>query len=307
MIVNDLVAKNKGILAADESTGTIKKRFDSIGVESTEENRKNYRELLFTTKGIEKFISGVILYDETIRQGLGKILEDKGILIGIKVDLGINPEGITEGLVGLKERVEEYKKMGASFTKWRAVITIGGKDNLAENAERLAEYAKICQTVELVPIVEPEVLMDGDHTIEQCEAVTETTLKKVFEKLTAKNVNLKEMLLKPNMVLSGKDCLQQASVNEVANKTANCFIKTVSVEVPGIVFLSGGLSPDEATENLRVINQIPNLPWQMSFSFGRALQQEVLQIWQGKAENKEAAQQIFYARAEKVSLARQGL
>ena len=240
-----------------------------------------------------------------MRQDLGKILLDKGILIGIKVDQGMNESGVTEGLAGLPERLGEYIKLGVVFTKWRAVVVIGGKDNLEENATRLAEYAKICQEAGLVPIVEPEVLMDGEHTIEKCEEVTMQTLKIVFEKLKEKEVVLEGMLLKPSMVLSGKNCLAQASVQEVAEATVRCFKQFVPKEVAGAVFLSGGLSPDEATDRLRAINQMKDLPWQMSFSFGRALQQEALQAWVGKAENKVLAQKAFYKRAEKVSLARQ--
>ncbi len=304
-IAKQLVAPGKGILAADESTGTMEKRLMAINVASTEENRKAYRKMMFSTQGVEKFISGVILYEETLRQDLGKILLDKGILIGIKVDQGMNESGVTEGLAGLPERLGEYIKLGVVFTKWRAVVVIGGKDNLEENATRLAEYAKICQEAGLVPIVEPEVLMDGEHTIEKCEEVTMQTLKIVFEKLKEKEVVLEGMLLKPSMVLSGKNCLAQASVQEVAEATVRCFKQFVPKEVAGAVFLSGGLSPDEATDRLRAINQMKDLPWQMSFSFGRALQQEALQAWVGKAENKVLAQKAFYKRAEKVSLARQ--
>ncbi|MDZ7587618.1 MAG: class I fructose-bisphosphate aldolase [Patescibacteria group bacterium] len=305
-IANKLVAKSKGILAADESTGTMTKRLDSIGVESTEENRRIYRSLLLEAEGMEKYISGVILYDETIRQGLGRILLDKGILVGIKVDQGLNEVMITEGLAGLKERLIEYIKLGAVFTKWRAVITIGGKDNLEENAIRLAEYAKVAQEAGMVPIVEPEVLMDGDHSLERCEEVTGRTLEKVFSELKKYKVMLEGILLKPNMVLSGKDCLTPASVKEIAEATVRCFKKHVPVEVPGCVFLSGGLSPDEATERLNAINQSGELPWEMSFSFGRALQQEALQAWEGKAENKEKMQEAFLKRAEKLSQARNG-
>jgi len=301
-----LCQPGKGILAADESGGTIEKRFKTINLTSTETNRKAWRELLFTTPGINRFISGVILYDETIRQGLGKILQDKGILVGIKVDQGLNAAMITEGLLGLKERLMEYIKLGAVFTKWRAVITIGGPDNLEENASRLAEYAKVTQAVGLVPIVEPEVLMDGDHNLARCEQVTGEVLKKVFAKLKEKEVLLTGMLLKPNMVLPGKDCPDQAEVSAVAEATLRCFKRWVPEVVPGVVFLSGGLSPDEATQRLRVINQRHTGPGQMSFSFGRALQQEALPVWGGKAENKAAAQKAFYDRAVKVAQARKG-
>lgn len=306
-IVMQLVAPKRGILAADESTGTIQKRFDSIGVESTEEKRKAYRELLFTTEGIEKFISGVILFEETLRAGLGQILTKKGTLIGIKVDQGMNEAKITEGLMGLKERLAEYIKLGVVFTKWRAVIDVNDLTNFESNAERLAEYAQVVQASGLVPIVEPEVLMDGDHNLEKCEEVTGKTLKTVFKKLAEKQVYLPGILLKPNMILSGKNCPVQATVQQVAEVTIRCFKQFVPEIVPGIVFLSGGLSPDEATERLRAINQQKDLAWQMSFSFGRALQQETLVAWVGKPENKTIAQQAFYKRAEKVSLARQGL
>lgn len=306
VIAKQLVASEKGILAADESTGTMEKRLASIAVASTEENRKAYREILFSTEGIEKFISGVILYEETLFQGLGEILKKKGILIGIKVDQGMNEAKIIEGLVGLEERLAKYVELGAVFTKWRAVIDVNDLTNLEANAERLAEYSQVVQEAGLVPIVEPEVLMDGDHTLEKCEEVTGKTLKMVFEKLTEKQVYLPGILLKPNMILSGKDCPVQATVQQTAEATTRCFKQFVPNEVPGCVFLSGGLSPDEATERLRAINQIKNLPWQMSFSFGRALQQEALVAWAGKPKNKTIAQQAFYKRAEKVSLARSG-
>lgn len=305
-VAKQLCQPGKGILAADESGGTIEKRFKTIDLASTESNRKAWRELLFTTPGISQFISGVILYDETLRQGLGKILLDQGILVGIKVDQGLNAALVTEGLAGLKERLMEYIKLGAVFTKWRAVITIGGQDNLEENAVRLAEYAKIVQEEGLVPIVEPEVLMDGRHDLARCEQVTGTVLKTVFAKLKEKAVWLPGILLKPNMVLPGKDCPDQAGVAAIAEATLRCFKPWVPAAVPGVVFLSGGLSPDEATERLRVINQVNGGPWQMSFSFGRALQQEALQVWKGKAENRAAGQKAFYERAVKVALAREG-
>lgn len=302
-----LVAPEKGILAADESTGTMEKRLVAINVPSTEENRKAYREILFSTPEMEKFISGVILYEETLFQGLGEILKNKGVLVGIKVDQGMNEAKVTEGLAGLKDRLAKYVALGAVFTKWRAVIEVTNLANLEENAARLADYALAVQEMGLVPIVEPEVLMDGDHTIEQCEAVTGKTIKIVFEKLAAKQVELNGILLKPNLVLAGKDCPTQATPAQVAEATIRCFRQFVPEAVPGIVFLSGGLSPDEATERLQAINQIKDLPWQLSFSFGRALQQEALAAWAGKAENREASQQAFYKRAAKVSLARQGL
>lgn len=305
-VARQLSQPGKGILAADESGGTIEKRFKTIDLASTESNRKAWRELLFTTPGISQFISGAILYDETLRLRSGQALLDKGILIGIKVDQGLNASMVTEGLVGLEARLGEYIKLGAVFTKWRAVITVGGQDNLEENADRLAEYAKVAQESGLVPIVEPEVLMDGDHSIEKCEQVTGEILKLVFAKLAKKQVILEGMLLKPNMVLAGKDCPVQTSIQQVAEATVRCFKQFVPKEVPGIVFLSGGLSPDEATDRLRAINQVNDGPWQMSFSFGRALQQEALQAWRGKAENRAAAQKAFYERAAKVALAREG-
>jgi fructose-bisphosphate aldolase class I len=301
-----LVAPTKGILAADESTGTMAKRLAAVGVASTKDTRREYREMIFSIPGIEQFISGVILFEETLRSNSGQVLLDKGILLGIKVDQGINSEEVTEGLTGLKERLEEYKKYGAVFAKWRAVVTIGAEDSLAENAIRLAEYARICQEAGIVPIVEPEVLMDGDHTLADCDRVTEKTLRTVFAKLSQKNINLKGMLLKPNMVLSGKDSTHKTKANKEAEATINCFKKVVPKTLAGIVFLSGGLSPDEATERLRLINQNKDLTWPMSFSFGRALQQEALQAWSGTAENKAAAQAVFLQRAQQVSLARQG-
>lgn len=321
-IANKLVAKSKGILAADESTGTMTKRLDSIGVESTEENRRIYRSLLLETEGMEKYVSGVILYDETIRQKTGKgillskMLLDKGVIPGIKVDTGakdlagFGEEKISEGLDGLRERYTEYVGLGAGFAKWRAVITIGKEMPTQEcidaNAHALARYAALAQEAGMVPIVEPEVLMDGDHSLERCEEVTGRTLESVFSELKKYKVLLEGILLKPNMVLSGKDCLKQASVKEAAEATVRCFKKHVPVEVPGCVFLSGGLSPDEATERLNAINQSGELSWEMSFSFGRALQQEALQAWVGRAENKEKMQEAFLKRAEKVSLARDG-
>lgn len=313
-VAQALVASGKGILAADESTGTIKKRFDKIGVENTEDNRRAYRELLFTTPGVGKFISGVILYDETIRQrgSDGKIfvstLEKQGIISGIKVDMGTEAmpgspeEKVSKGLEGLPERLKEYKGLGAQFAKWRAVITIGEgiptDGCIAKNAEILATYAKMCQEAGIVPIVEPEVLMDGGHTIEKCFAVTTKVLKKVFEELKKQNVALSGMLLKPNMVIAGMDCPAQASPAQVAEMTLRCFKEVVPAEVPGIVFLSGGQSEQEACENLDAINAAPAQPWKLSFSYGRALQGSTLKAWQGKAENISAAQKAFYHRAE---------
>jgi fructose-bisphosphate aldolase class I len=312
-IAKKLVAPGKGILAADESSGTIEKRLKSISVPSTEENRRAYRELLFTTKGAGDFISGVILFDETIRQKTRdgrtfvQALEEQGIIPGIKVDKGTKGlanfpgEKITEGLDGLRERIAEYRQLGARFAKWRAVITIG--ENIPTsacidaNAEALARYAALCQEGELVPIVEPEVLMDGDHTIERYFDVTEQTLRSVFLALAEHGVVLEGMLLKPNMVLSGKDCPQQASVEEVAEATVRCMKRVVPAAVPGLVFLSGGQSDQQATEHLNAMNRMEDLPWQLSFSYGRALQAPVLKAWKGEAANVAAAQQAFHHRA----------
>lgn len=317
-----LVAPSKGILAADESTGTIKKRFDTINVDSTETNRRDYRELLFTAEGVSDYISGVILYDETLRQKsaegtpLAELLSAQGIIPGIKVDMGAKAlafadgELVTEGLDGLRERLNEYYELGARFAKWRAVISIGdtvpSQYCIDVNAHALARYAALCQEAGIVPIVEPEVLMDGNHSIDECYAVTETTLKTVFDELYKQRVVLEQMLLKPNMVVSGKDCPEQAGPEEVAAKTVYCFEQSVPVAVPGIVFLSGGQSEQEATENLNAINQLAPLPWEMSYSFGRALQSSALAAWQGEAGNKEAAQQAFIQRSKLTSLARDG-
>ena len=316
-----LVAPGKGILAADESSGTIKKRFDSIQVESTEENRRSYREMLFTTPGCEQHISGVILYDETIRQKasdgtpLAQVLEKRGIIPGIKVDKGtkklpFTDEKITEGLDGLRERLVEYRGMGARFAKWRAVIEIGeGKPSdlcLATNAHALARYAALCVEEGLVPIVEPEVLMDGDHSIDRSEAVTERTLHFVFDALYEQRVPLEQILLKPNMVLSGYSAKPQASVREVAERTIACFKRVVPAAVPGIVFLSGGQSDELATAHLNEMNRIGGFPWELSFSYGRALQAPALKAWAGKRENFEVAQRAFAKRARLNSEARYG-
>ncbi len=316
-----LVAPGKGILAADESSKTIQKRFDGLGIECTAESRLTYRQMLFTTLGIEEFLSGVILYDETIRQKttdgvpIPKMLQDKGILPGIKVDKGAwrlaNFEGekTTEGLDELRDRLTEYKTMGAKFAKWRAVITIGEgipTDTCIEsNAEALARYAALCQEQDIVPMVEPEVLLDGDHTIEQCFEVQVRTLKAVFEKLKFHKVVLEGMILKPSMVLSGKDCPTQANSQEVAKMTVEALKQTVPTEIPGITFLSGGQSSDFATENLAEINKIGG-PWVLTFSYSRGLQNEPMKIWGGKAENTKVAQDEFYSRCKKVSLAREG-
>jgi fructose-bisphosphate aldolase, class I len=318
-----IVAEGKGILAADESDGTIKKRFDSIGVESTEENRRGYRDLLFTTDGVEEYISGVILFDETIRQSSAdgtpfpKLLESKGIIPGIKVDKGANPlalaegETVTEGLDGLRARLEEYRELGARFTKWRAVITIGkgipSEYCLWTNAHALARYAALSQEAGLVPIVEPEVLMDGDHSIERSFEVTSRTLHAVFTELRDQRVHPEGMLLKPNMVLSGYDNPDQASHEEVAAETIRCFKRHVPAAVPGVVFLSGGQSDEDATANLNAMNQLGPHPWQLSFSYGRALQAPALKAWGGKEENVEAAQRAYYHRAKMNSAARTGM
>ncbi|MBI2596577.1 fructose-bisphosphate aldolase class I [Candidatus Daviesbacteria bacterium] len=315
-----MVALGKGILAADESSKTIQKRFDKIGLTSTPETNLAYRTMLFTTSGIADYISGVILYDETIRQSIDgtpvpQFLESKGIIPGIKVDKGawklanFPGEKVTEGLDELRDRLTEYKEMGARFAKWRAVITIvegiPSDTCIWANAESLARYASLCQEADIVPIVEPEVLMDADNTLAVCQDVTEKTLKAVFERLAAHKVILEGMILKPNMVISGKKCPTQASAKEIAKATVETFKKVVPSPMPGIVFLSGGQSPDEATTNLYEINLIEGSPWQLSYSYGRALQDEALTAWAGKEENVKLAQQAFLERSKKVSLARQ--
>ena len=321
-IARKLVAPGKGILAADESTGTIEKRLKSIGVPSTEENRRAYRDVLFTTAGAGEFISGVIFFDETIRQKTRdgrtfvKALEEQSIIPGIKVDKGAKPmanfpgEKITEGLDGLRERLAEYRQLGARFAKWRAVIGIAEKiptrTCIDSNAEALARYAALCQEADLVPIVEPEVLMDGTHTIERNSEVTEKTLRSVFLALAAHRIVLECMLLKPNMVVSGKECPQQASVEEVAEATVRCMKRVVPAAVPGLVFLSGGQTDQQATEHLNAMNRMEGLPWQLSFSYGRALQAPVLKAWKGEAANVAAAQQAFHHRAWCNSKARFG-
>lgn len=321
-IARALVQKGKGILAADESSGTIKKRFESIRTESTEESRRSYRELLFSTHGIEEFISGVILFDETVRQTaisgdpFPRVLSGKGIIPGIKVDTGAKGlpgfpgEKVTEGLDGLRERLAGYRELGARFAKWRAVITIGKgiptRFCIDANAHALARYAALCQEAGLVPIVEPEVLMDGDHEIGRCEEVTEATLSTVFSHLLEHRVKLEGILLKPNMVLSGKSCPVQAGVQEVSEATVRCFRRVVPAAVPGIVFLSGGQTPEQATENLNAMNAMGSHPWELSFSYGRALQEPALKAWQGKATNVVDAQQAFYHRARCNGAARYG-
>jgi len=313
-----LVAEGKGILAADESDSTIKKRFDSIGLESTEENRRAYRNLLFTTPGFEEYVGGVILYDETIRQAsddgtpFAQLLAEKGVVPGIKVDTGAKDlaghpgEKVTEGLDGLRARFAEYHELGARFSKWRAVITIGDgiptDACLHVNAHALARYAALSQEAGIVPIVEPEVLMDADNTIERCHEVTSRTLRLVFEELERQGVALDGMLLKPNMVIAGKQCPSQASPEQVAEQTIDCFLRHVPAIVPGIVFLSGGQSEVEATENLNAINRLGG-PWPLSFSYGRALQASALSAWGGDAANVDAGQAAFLHRSRMNALA----
>ena len=310
-----LVADGKGILAADESGGTMKKRLDGIGVESTEANRRDYRTLLFTTPDVGAHISGVILFDETLRQNaadgrpLVGILQSAGIIPGIKVDTGAKPlaghpdETVTEGLDGLRARLEEYAELGARFAKWRAVYRIGeaipSPACITANAHALARYAALCQEAGLVPIVEPEVLMDGDHDIEDCEIVTEEALRTVFGELAQQDVLLEGMLLKPNMVISGAVCPEQADVQEVAERTLQCLLRAVPAAMPGIVFLSGGQSDEVATRHLDAMNKLPAVkPWKLSFSYGRALQAAPLKAWGGKVENAAAAQAALLARAK---------
>jgi fructose-bisphosphate aldolase, class I len=321
-IAQAIVSPGKGILAADESLPTIKKRFDTIGVASTEENRRAYRDLLFTTQGVEAYISGVILFDETLRQTatdgtpFALLLAERKILPGIKVDkgaktlAGFNGEKVTEGLDGLRERLAEYREMGAKFAKWRAVITIGDgmptRFCLEANAHALARYAALCQEAGIVPIVEPEVLMDGQHDIARCRQVTAATLQQVYAALIDHGVHLEGTLLKPNMVISGKACPQQAAPEEIARSTVECFRQAVPAAVPGIVFLSGGQSAEEATLNLNAINALGKQPWALSFSYGRALQEHTLTAWQGQSANVKAAQRAFHHRAACNSAAREG-
>jgi len=311
-----LVAQGKGILAADESTGTIGKRLSSIDTPNTEENRRDYREMLFTTDGMEAFISGVILFDETLRQSgidgtpFVKTLTAKGVIPGIKVDAGVKQlpggldgEKITEGLEGLGKRLAEYYELGARFAKWRAVIEIDDSRPselcLKANAEALARYAALCQAANIVPIVEPEVLMDGDHTIERCEEVTGKALHALFVALKTHDVMLEGLLLKPNMVIPGLKCVRQASPDEVAAATLRCFREHVPAGVPGIVFLSGGQADDVATANLNAMNAASgDKPWALSFSYGRALQAAALKAWGGKPANVTAAKHAFYHRAK---------
>ena len=317
-----LVAPGKGILAADESTGTITKRFDSIEVESTEENRRAYRDMLFTTEGAAEHISGVILYDETIRQSsldgipFPKLLESQGVIPGIKVDLGAKAlagapgETVTEGLDGLRERLAEYRELGARFAKWRATYSIAS-DRPSEycawtNAHALARYAALCQEAGIVPIVEPEVLQDGTHTLEQSSKATGRVLQAVYTELHDQRVDFRGTLLKPNMVLSGYEASQRAGVQEVAEATLDLFYRHVPAAVPGIVFLSGGQSDEDATAHLNAMNAMGPHPWQLSFSYGRALQAPALKAWGGKPENVEAGQRAYYHRAKMNAAARTG-
>ena len=324
-IARALVAPGKGILAADESTGTIKRRFDSIGVESTETNRRDYREMLFRTPGASEFISGVILYDETIRQSsddgtpIVKVLSDAGMMPGIKVDTGAKElagapgESVTEGLDGLRERLAEYVELGARFTKWRAVIAIGPHIPtpycLDVNAHALARFAALSQEAGLVPMVEPEVLMDGDHDIDRCYDATEAALAEMFRQLRGQGVAMDGILLKTNMVLSGASAESRARAEEVARQTVACLKSTVPATVPGIVFLSGGQADDEATTNLDAINryaQQEGAPWELSFSYGRGLQGTPLRTWAGNNANRSQVQQVFHHRARVTAAARQG-
>lgn len=321
-IAQAMVASGKGILAADESTGTIQKRFDSIKVENTEANRRDYREMLFRTKGAESAISGVILFEETLGQKaadgtpLVKLLQDVGIIPGVKVDKGTKPlafheeETITEGLDGLRERLAGYYKQGARFTKWRAVFKIGpdmpSASSLTANAHALARYAALSQEQGLVPIVEPEVLMDGDHDIELCEAVTAEALRATFSELDVAEVDLEGMVLKPNMVLPGQDSSEPASAEEIAERTVGVFRRIVPAAVPGIAFLSGGQNDEAATVNLNAMNRLGPQPWKLTFSYGRGLQAGPLAAWAGKKENVAKAQAVYLERAKSNGLAALG-
>jgi fructose-bisphosphate aldolase class I len=321
-IARAMVAKGRGILAADESTGTIKKRFDSIKLESSEEARRSYREMLFTAPGVAEYISGVIMYDETLRQKtrsgvpFPEQLAQQGIVPGIKVDTGAKPlagfpgETITEGLDGLRERLAEYHKLGARFAKWRAVIDIGSgiptQFAIDANAHALARYAALCQEAGIVPIVEPEVLMDGDHSLERCEEVTDAVLESVFGALFEHRIHLEGSVLKPNMVISGKKNARRASPAQVAEATVRCLKRRVPAAVPGIAFLSGGQSEKEATEHLSLMNQASGLPWALTFSYGRALQDSALKTWAGKAEQLAAGQTALLKRARLNGLAQLG-
>lgn len=316
-----MVLSGKGILAADESFGNINKKFEKLGIEVTEDNRRAYREMLFTAPDIGKYISGVILFDETMRQNasdgrtLVKVLEDNGVMAGIKVDEGVEKIGdtaetITKGLEGLKARLPEYVALGARFAKWRGVITIGDgvptDGAIRENAKQLASYALMCQEVGIVPIVEPEVLMDWSNSMEVCAEVTERTLVAVFEELNAAGVAIDGMILKPNMVVPGKESGVTATPEEVANATTELFKKILPNDLPGVVFLSGGQNETEATANLDAMNKLGSFPWKLSFSYGRALQASALKLWAGKPENLASAQEVFLKRAHMNSLATLG-
>ena len=317
-----MVAKGKGILAADESSGTCETRFKSVGVECTEESRRNYRGLLFATPGVEQFLSGVILFDETIRQKsadgvpFSDYLAKKGIIPGIKVDKGAHDlalapgEKVTEGLDGLAKRLEEYFKLGARFAKWRAVITIGEgiptHACLYANAHALARYSALCQEASIVPIIEPEVLLNGNHTIERCEEVTEATLRATYAALAAHNVAVEHVILKASMVVSGKDAARQANVDEVAERTVRVLKRTVPAAQPGVVFLSGGQSDVSATAHLNAMAATKGLPWPLTFSYSRALQNPALNTWKGQASNVAAAQRAFHHRAHMNGLASEG-
>jgi len=321
-VANAMVSNGKGILAADESTPTIKKRFDSIDAESTEEKRRRYREMLFTTPGLADYIGGVILFDETIRQTttdgvpFPAYLNELGMIAGIKVDKGAKDlagfpgEKVTEGLDGLRERLNEYRELGARFAKWRAVINIGdgipSEYCLSANAHALARYAALCQQAGIVPIVEPEVIMDGGHSIERCEDVTNAALEVVFAQLAAHRVALEGIVLKPNMVISGTEAGNRAGPQEVAEATLRSLKAHVPTAVPGIAFLSGGQTAEEATEHLGLMNQMGDLPWQLSFSYGRALQAPALDAWRGAESNFESGQQALAKRARLNSLAHLG-
>lgn len=322
-IAFNLVEDGKGILAADESLGTIKKRFDQIGIESTEDNRRDYRELLFRSEeAMQNYISGVILFDETIRQKakdgtpLTELITNSGSIPGIKVDKGAQPlagsigEKVTEGLDGLRDRFSEYYDLGARFAKWRAVISIGERipshTCLKSNMHALARYAALAQEANIVPIVEPEVLMDGPHDIHECFEVTEAALKSLYDELYDQNVYLEGSVLKPNMVISGAGCNEQAGTEEIAEQTVLCLMRTVPASVPGICFLSGGQTEEQATRNLSAMNSAYDTPWQLTFSYGRALQQSALQAWEGKEENIPAAQVAFTHRAKMNGLAAMG-
>ncbi|HET7126089.1 MAG TPA: class I fructose-bisphosphate aldolase [Lysobacter sp.] len=322
-VAQAMVAPGKGIIAIDESSGTIKKRFDAVGVPDSEESRRAYREMLLTAPSLSEHISGAILYDETIRQAtragvpFTKVMKDAGIIPGIKVDLGAKPlagfpgELVTEGLDGLRGRLEEYVKLGAEFAKWRAVITIGddmpSSTCIDANTHALARYAALCQEAGIVPMVEPEVLMDGDHDIETCYEVTEATLRSLFSALYEHNVMLEGTILKASMVLSGKDCAEQADVEEVAESTILCLKSAVPAVLPGIVFLSGGQSDEDATTHLNAMNRLGPHPWPLSFSYGRAMQQAALHLWAKDMDgNFAAAQKIVVERARDNGLAALG-